>query len=371
MSVSHEHPRLGHQLGLLGVVLFCALILSSCNGGTVQQPPPSKTLQTINVTPQNVSIPIGSTQQFKATGNYSDGSTQDLTASAGWSSSSANVATIDSTGLATGVGAGSTTIAAASNQINGSTGFKVTVPPPNVADFNPKSAAIGTLINVTGTNFAPTAGVVPQVRLSNQGGGTITAPLSSFDSTTMTFVVPDGAVTGPLTVAVGTQSATSSSPLTITAASSFTISATPGTATLNPSQATTVQVGLTSQNGFAQLASLSVGGLPSGVTASFAPAQLGAGQSATLTFTAPLGQAVTSASLTISAQATVQGISESSTANVILNVVSGGLAFIGRVAVTDPSTEVPLVGVTVTMLDRLHRLHDYRRLRQFCAYQSV
>lgn len=334
------------------MALSYALVLSGCNGGAVQQPPPSKTLQTINVTPQNVSIPVGSTQQFKATGNYSDGSTQDLTASAAWSSSSANVATISSTGLATGVGAGSTTIAAASSQVNGSTGFNVTVPPPNVADFNPKSATIGTLINVTGSNFSPTAGVVPQVQLSSQGGGTINAPLSSFNSTAMAFVVPDGAATGPLTVTVGTQSVTSSSPLTITAASSFTIVAAPGTATLIPGQTTTFQVGLTSQNGFAQLAALSISGLPTGVTASFAPAQLGAGQSSTLTITAPAGQAVASASLTISAQATVQGIPQSSTANVTLNVASGGLAFIGRVAVTDPSTEVPLVGVTVTMLGK-------------------
>ncbi len=54
-------------------------------------------------------------------GNYSDGSTQDLTGTVTWSSSHPSVAGIDSAGLATAVGDGTTNITAANDSLNGST----------------------------------------------------------------------------------------------------------------------------------------------------------------------------------------------------------------------------------------------------------
>jgi hypothetical protein len=88
----------------------------------------SPVLVSIAVTPVNPSITVGGQQQFTATGTYSDGSHQDLTSTATWTSSTPTVATINSTGLATGVSAGSTTIQAAVGTINGSTGLTVTQP---------------------------------------------------------------------------------------------------------------------------------------------------------------------------------------------------------------------------------------------------
>jgi trimeric autotransporter adhesin len=85
-----------------------------------------KNLVSIAVTPTNPSIPKGAAQQFTATGTYSDGSTQNLTNTAAWSSSNASVATINSTGLATGVGNGNSTIQAASGSVTGSTTLTVT-----------------------------------------------------------------------------------------------------------------------------------------------------------------------------------------------------------------------------------------------------
>lgn len=82
----------------------------------------------ITVTPANSSIAQGATQQFTATGTYSDGSTQNLTSTATWSSSNTSVATISSTGLASGVGAGNSTIQAASGSVTGSTTLTVAAP---------------------------------------------------------------------------------------------------------------------------------------------------------------------------------------------------------------------------------------------------
>jgi hypothetical protein len=88
------------------------------------------TLISIAVTPANPSIANGTTQQFKATGTYSDGSTQDLTDTATWSSSNAGVSTISnaagSKGLATAVAAGSTSIMSVSGSLSGSTTLTVT-----------------------------------------------------------------------------------------------------------------------------------------------------------------------------------------------------------------------------------------------------
>jgi len=63
-----------------------------------------------------------------ATGSYSDGSIQNLTSTATWTSSDKGVATIAPGGLATGVAAGSTTITATSGSISGNTTLTVDAP---------------------------------------------------------------------------------------------------------------------------------------------------------------------------------------------------------------------------------------------------
>jgi hypothetical protein len=49
---------------------------------------PAPTLVSISLSPQGITMPLGTTQQFFATGIYSDGSSQDLTSTATWTSSS-------------------------------------------------------------------------------------------------------------------------------------------------------------------------------------------------------------------------------------------------------------------------------------------
>jgi hypothetical protein len=83
------------------------------------------TLVSITVTPAAPSIAIGTQQQFTATGNYLDGSTQDLTETAAWSSSAPSIATISTTGLASTVASGQSTIAAAVGTISGSTSLTI------------------------------------------------------------------------------------------------------------------------------------------------------------------------------------------------------------------------------------------------------
>ena len=87
------------------------------------------TLQTIIVTPVNPTVNVGQITQFSATGYFADGTTQDLTKSAHWSTSSANVATINSGqsggGLATPKAAGTVTITATFSGVSGSTSLTI------------------------------------------------------------------------------------------------------------------------------------------------------------------------------------------------------------------------------------------------------
>lgn len=87
------------------------------------------TLTSIAITPLNPSTTVGGTEQFTATGTYTDSSTQDITTAVTWSSSDPNIATISSFfdgGLATGIDIGSSTIQASMNGINSSTTLNVT-----------------------------------------------------------------------------------------------------------------------------------------------------------------------------------------------------------------------------------------------------
>jgi outer membrane protein assembly factor BamB len=79
------------------------------------------TLLSIAVTPNNLTITAGKTQQLTVTGSYSDGSTQDLTTQITWQSSDPTKATISSTGVVTGQNYGSTTVMATYGGISGST----------------------------------------------------------------------------------------------------------------------------------------------------------------------------------------------------------------------------------------------------------
>lgn len=90
-------------------------------------------LNSIAVTPSGASLAMGMTQQFTATGTYSDGTTKDITASATWASSNSQVAIVSnatgSKGMATTLSQGTTVITASLGGIT-SPAITVTVTAP-------------------------------------------------------------------------------------------------------------------------------------------------------------------------------------------------------------------------------------------------
>lgn len=71
----------------------------------------------ITVTPEDLELQIGVTQQYEALGTFSDGTNQDITTLVAWESSDQEVAIIDDAGLAETVAAGVTTISATWQEI--------------------------------------------------------------------------------------------------------------------------------------------------------------------------------------------------------------------------------------------------------------
>lgn len=85
------------------------------------------TLKTIRVSPASASVAAGNTQQFTATGSYSDGSTKDITSTALWTNSYPAVATVAPGGLATGLSSGTATITVTVGTVQGSASLTVTL----------------------------------------------------------------------------------------------------------------------------------------------------------------------------------------------------------------------------------------------------
>jgi hypothetical protein len=137
------------------------------------------TITSIAIFPQNSSIPLNSKQQYLATATLSDGSHQNVTSNATWTSSSTSVATIDITGLLSAPAQGQTTIQAALTGSVGVTSLNVTGP-----TFWP----VGSLITA---RFGHTATLLPNGKVLIVGGqdvnNNILASAELYDPASGTF----------------------------------------------------------------------------------------------------------------------------------------------------------------------------------------
>ncbi len=152
-------------------------------------------------------------------------------------------------------------------------------------------------------NVNPQYGFTGNVSLSVSGlPGGVTgsfSPNPTTGSSTLTLTATSSANPGQYTVRVsgtsGTQTATTSFPLTV-ATPSFTLSG-GGNVNLGQGSSSTAYFNISPQNGFTGNVSLSVSGLPSGVTASFSPNPTT--YSSTLTLTASSSAAIGQYALTV------------------------------------------------------------------------
>jgi len=197
MSLRRIRPR---AVALAGRVLVtsCFVLIASCSGGRHGNVTP--TLQSLEVSPTNPSVAAGVSEQFSATGIYSDASHQDLTMQVSWSSSSATVAAIASDGMAKALTGGTTTITATMSGASGSSQFTVT-------------PAVLKQIQVTPTNPNLPRGASVQLTAtglySDNSTADLTAQVSWSSSSNAVATVSATGVSTALTVGTATITATS------------------------------------------------------------------------------------------------------------------------------------------------------------------
>ena len=197
----------------------------SISGSTTLTVNPA-TLVSLAITPANPSIAKGTSQQFTATGTYSDNTTQDLTSSVTWNSSNTGAATISASGLAASAAAGTTTISAAAGSITGSTTLTV-------------SSATLVSLAVTPTNPSIAKGTTKQFKATGTFSDNTTQDLTatavwSSDSNAATISnaagsqgLAIGTATGSATVIAASGNISGSTTLTVTPATLMSISVTP------------------------------------------------------------------------------------------------------------------------------------------------
>src|SRR5579864_3777780 len=133
-----------HRFAAMMFSALLILILAGCSG--TNKPP--ATLNSIAVTPAGPTLTsLTATQQFTATGSYSDSSTKDLTSQVTWASQTTTVATISATGLATPVTNGTSKITATLGSVSGSTTLTVAVPTLTSIAVTPANPSIS--LNLT------------------------------------------------------------------------------------------------------------------------------------------------------------------------------------------------------------------------------
>lgn len=119
-----KRKKLGRLVGMMMVLAIFA-VFTGCSSDEEKESTPSANLIKIILSPDKVSIPVGSTSTVTAKGRYGYGSDTTLTALT-WTSSDESVATVSSSGVITGVANGSVTISASKTDITGELSYTVT-----------------------------------------------------------------------------------------------------------------------------------------------------------------------------------------------------------------------------------------------------
>ncbi|HVJ48875.1 Ig-like domain-containing protein [Desulfitobacterium sp.] len=96
----------------------------------------------LNLSPSDASVISGQTQQFTATLNYPNNTSKNVSNSVAWASSEPNFATIDSTGLATGISPGTVTITATDPFSGLITGAQLVVKPNRGFEIIPSTSTL-------------------------------------------------------------------------------------------------------------------------------------------------------------------------------------------------------------------------------------
>jgi hypothetical protein len=185
-------------------------------------------LRSVSVTPATPSVVKGLTSQFTALGIYSDGTSQDVTTLAGWLPADTAVATINTSGLATGVAAGPVLISATFAGLTGSATLTVTAASLTSITVTPATASVvkglTSRFKATGSfNDGSSADITALAAWTS--GNTAVATLNADGLATSGLAT--GVTAGPAVITATLLGKTGSANLTVTAATLLSIAVAP------------------------------------------------------------------------------------------------------------------------------------------------
>ena len=196
----------------------------------------SAVLNSISITTTQNSIALGLTSQLKAIGTYSDGSTQDITASVHWGSSDSTIATVNALGLVLAIGSGNANVTASLGSVTQSLPIAV-------------SAAVLESISVTGAQNSFILGFTLQLKATGTYSDGSTQDLTASanwttDNPAIALVNSLGLISGlrqgGVTATASLQGVSGSLSVTVNAATLVSI-------TVSPSNVSLLQLLLTQQ----------------------------------------------------------------------------------------------------------------------------
>lgn len=227
-TVSTTAPTKGLSIALAPGTTSISASLGSVTGSAQLTVTPATVTQ-ITILPGGASLTIGLTQQYTATGNFSDGSSQNITDVVQWHSSKPSVASLTVSGLATGLSLGTTTISATFGGQTGST--SLTVNAANVSSIAVKPAtgsiAQGTQISFTATGTYTDGSTHDLTRIVTWSSDNTSVLTIGTTTGTATGVAP-----GQANVTATLGSLAPSVPVTVTNATIVSIAVSPSPASL-------------------------------------------------------------------------------------------------------------------------------------------
>lgn len=148
-------------LAVVTFAVLCGVILGignmACSSKLTPTAASTPTLVSISIAPAlDITLQAGSTQYFEAEGTYSDGSTKNISSLVSWSSSDHSVAIMSSSGLATGIDAGTVKIYVSLSEVTSSPVTITVVPGPVTSTQTPTPTTVPTSTPSATTTPTPT-----------------------------------------------------------------------------------------------------------------------------------------------------------------------------------------------------------------------
>lgn len=201
-------------------------------------------LDSIQISPTTQALTVGQTVQYTAVGTYGNGkhpTTQNVTTGLTWTSTVPAVATVDPTGIATAVGAGTTTITASATAFNGPVTSSATL---TVTGSGPTARTLTSITILPGTQTVLSIGETSQyIAIGTYSGSPITQDLTNLVTWGSSDVFVAKINSSGLATAISTGSTTitavytppptsSGANPTVSATATFNTFSSPGTVTL-------------------------------------------------------------------------------------------------------------------------------------------